>query len=134
MEQEFEMTQEEMDHILEINKRGNNPVMMIGTVSLGNEVREGINDYWVTLGNKYGFKWDTVEGSSKGKLFFLAEPKPKEKDYSRRSRLDLCTPAELAIYNAMVELEKTGADVRLTEAGLLLQQAKNLVADFVDDF
>src|ERR1035437_5907604 len=121
MKQEFEMTQEEMDHILEINKRGNNPIMMIGSVSLGNEVREGINDYWQTLADKYGFKWDTVEGSAKGKLFFLAEPTPKKPDILRRNRIDLCIPAEKAIYDAMVELEKAGADVRLTEAGMLLQ-------------
>ena|SRR5664279_271440 len=76
MKQEFEMTQAEMDHIIDINKR-RMPVMMIGEVSFGNEVIEGINDYWQELGDKYGFKWNTVEGSAKGKLFFLAEPKPK---------------------------------------------------------
>ena len=76
MKQEFEMTQAEMDNIIAINKR-RMPVMMIGDVQCGNEVIQGINDYWKELGDKYGFKWDTVEGSAKGKLFFLAEPKPK---------------------------------------------------------
>ncbi len=50
----------------------------------------------------------------------------------RRNRLDQMTPAELAIYNAMQEVEKAGADVRLTEAVILLGKAKDKVADFVD--
>lgn len=50
----------------------------------------------------------------------------------RRNRLDLCTPAELAIFNAMQEVEKAGADVRLTTATMLLSEAKDCVADFVD--
>lgn len=56
-----------------------------------------------------------------------------EHDYKRRNRLDLMCPAEVAIYNAMVELEKAGADRRLTAASIKLQEAKNLVADYVDD-
>lgn len=51
---------------------------------------------------------------------------------NRRNRLDLCTPAELAIYLAMGEVEKIGADVKLTEAVTLLAKAKDCVADFVD--
>ncbi len=51
----------------------------------------------------------------------------------RRIRLDLNTPAELAIYNAMQEVEKVGADVKLTEAIILLGKAKDLVADYVDE-
>lgn len=50
----------------------------------------------------------------------------------RRSRKDLNVPAELAIYNAMQEVEKVGADERLTNAVIKLQQARNLVADFID--
>jgi hypothetical protein len=53
-------------------------------------------------------------------------------EFPRRSRLDLCEPAELAIYNAMQEVEKLGADVKLTEAIVKLQEAKELVADFID--
>ena len=76
MKQEFEMTQEEMDKILEINKSTSNTVMMVGGVDFSNNLTEAINVYWVILGKKYGFKSMTVEGSSRGKLFFLAEPKP----------------------------------------------------------
>jgi hypothetical protein len=75
MKQEFEMTQQEMDDIIAINKN-QMPVMMIGSVTTGMDLQERINAYWEGLGDKYGFKYMTVEGSSKGKLFFLAEPKP----------------------------------------------------------
>lgn len=51
----------------------------------------------------------------------------------RRSRLDLNVPAELAIINAVNEIEKMGCDVRLTDAINLLHQAKGLVSDHVDE-
>jgi len=53
-------------------------------------------------------------------------------DFPRRNRLDLNTKAELAIYEAIQEVEKVGADVRLTEIVILLGKAKGLLADFVD--
>ena len=53
-------------------------------------------------------------------------------DFPRRSQLDQCTPAELAIYAAMDEVEKVGSDSRLTDAITKLFEARNLVADFVD--
>jgi hypothetical protein len=52
--------------------------------------------------------------------------------FPRRNRLDLCLPPEISIYKAMEEVEKAGSDVRLTQAIILLQQAKDLVSDFVD--
>lgn len=76
MKQEFEMQQSEMDFILDINKHNSNTVMMIGGVDFSNNLRETVNAHWKELGDKYGFKWDTIEGSAKGNLFFLAEPKP----------------------------------------------------------
>ena len=42
------------------------------------------------------------------------------------------TPAELAILVATVEVEAVGADVRLTDAVVLLQAARDSVADYVD--
>ncbi len=51
----------------------------------------------------------------------------------RRIILDQNTPAELAIYNAMQVVEELGADVKLTDAIILLDKAKNLVADYVDE-
>lgn len=53
-------------------------------------------------------------------------------DENRRNRLDLNTPAELAIYNAMGEVEKIGAEERLTNALIKLKEAKELVANFVE--
>lgn len=50
----------------------------------------------------------------------------------RRARLDLNTKAELAIHNAVQEVEKAGADPKLTDAINLLQKARELVADYVD--
>jgi hypothetical protein len=50
----------------------------------------------------------------------------------RRIRLDLMKPAELLIYNAVQEVEKLGADVLLTEAVNLLQQARDKVSDHID--
>lgn len=51
----------------------------------------------------------------------------------RRNRLCLLTSAELAIYEAMGEVEKAGADERLTNALIKLKEAKDLVSDFVDN-
>jgi hypothetical protein len=61
----------------------------------------------------------------------LMEPNTTDQ-FPRRNRMDLWTPAEKAIQEAVNEVEKAGADVRLTDAVILLQQAKNKVADFVD--
>lgn len=55
-----------------------------------------------------------------------------ENEIPRRNRLDLNVPAEKAIYDAMQEVEKLPADVKLTEAITLLAKAKDLVSDFVD--
>ena len=76
MKQEFEMTREEMDNIIAINKGGGDPVIFLsGGQMMGSSKQEKINQYWEILANKYGFKQFTVEGSAKGELFFLAEPK-----------------------------------------------------------
>lgn len=56
-----------------------------------------------------------------------------EQQFPRRSQLYLCVPSELAIYNATHEVEKIGADVRLTKAINLLSEARNLVADYIDE-
>lgn len=75
MKQEFEMTQEEMDNIIAINKGGGDPVMFLsGGIPMGQSLQEKINQYWGILGNKYGFKPLTGEASPKGSLFFFAEP------------------------------------------------------------
>jgi hypothetical protein len=53
-------------------------------------------------------------------------------DIPRRIRIDMSTPTELAIRAAVDAVEALPADVRLTNAVVLLHQARELVADFVD--
>lgn len=55
-----------------------------------------------------------------------------ENGFPRRNRIDLLTPVELSIYNAHQEVENLPADIRLTEAGELLQKARFLVADYIE--
>lgn len=50
----------------------------------------------------------------------------------RRIQLQLLTPAELAIRNAVIAVEEAGCDPLLTDAVVLLQSARDNVADFVD--
>jgi hypothetical protein len=50
----------------------------------------------------------------------------------RRNRMDLYTPAEKAISDAVQAVEMAGAHPRLTDAVNLLQEAQKAVADFVD--
>lgn len=50
----------------------------------------------------------------------------------RRNRLDRNTPAELAIRAAVDEVERLSAHTLLTEAVILLSQAREKVADYVD--
>lgn len=66
------------------------------------------------------------------KYVSLKSMKTENNSVARRHRLDLNTPAELAIYNAMLEVEKAGADRRLTMASIKLQEAKTFVADYID--
>jgi hypothetical protein len=55
-----------------------------------------------------------------------------EYEIPRRVCLDRMTEAELAIRQAVIEVEKVGADVRLTDAVILLSAAQTRVADYVD--
>jgi hypothetical protein len=51
----------------------------------------------------------------------------------RRYRVDLFTPVEKMIYECQGEVEKMGADIRLTDALNLLIEARHKIAEFVDD-
>lgn len=55
------------------------------------------------------------------------------KDHTIRQTVELNTPAELAIRKAMEEVEKLPASEILTDAVVKLEEARNLVADFVDE-
>jgi len=50
----------------------------------------------------------------------------------RRRRIDLYTPAETAIRNAIIAVEAAGCDVRLTDAVVMLMQVADKVADYVE--
>ena len=54
-------------------------------------------------------------------------------DIPRRIDINRYVPAETAIREAILRVEEMPADVRLTDAVVLLGQAKDKVADFVDD-
>jgi len=53
-------------------------------------------------------------------------------DFPRRNRLDLNTPTELAIHEAIQQIERMPANEKLTEAVVILIKAKSLVSDYVD--
>lgn len=55
------------------------------------------------------------------------------RELPRRVYMDMWSPAERAIYDAAQAVEGMGADVRLTEAVNLLAEARNRVADYVDE-
>jgi len=54
------------------------------------------------------------------------------KDITRRIRTDLITSGEKSILDAMQEVGKWGADLRLTDAVIYLQNARDSIADFID--
>ncbi len=58
----------------------------------------------------------------------------KEDKVPRRNRIDKMVPAELSIYNAIKEVEKLWASEKLTESIILLEKAKDMVSDVIDDF
>lgn len=53
--------------------------------------------------------------------------------FPRRARLDLYEPAEKSIHSAVEYIENMGADVRLTDAVIMLQKAKDKVSDYIDE-
>lgn len=60
-------------------------------------------------------------------------PQTLKSGTTRRSRIDLLTPAEAAIRIAQIAVEEMVAHPALTEAANLLQQARDKVADYVDE-
>ena len=71
MRKEFEMSQEQLDAIMDACK----PVryMIIGGVH-PRSPQENANSAWAALGKELGFKHMTVRPSGKGDRFFSAEP------------------------------------------------------------
>lgn len=52
--------------------------------------------------------------------------------FPRRNRVDHWTPVEKQINDALQAVEALGAHPRLTDAVVLLSQARDAVADFVE--
>jgi hypothetical protein len=52
--------------------------------------------------------------------------------FPRRCRVDLATPAEQAIRDAIAAVEEAGASTALTESVMLLGQALDRLADHVE--
>jgi hypothetical protein len=50
----------------------------------------------------------------------------------RRNNLELNTDIELAIRDLIYKIEFMGADVKLTDAVMYLDKARNSLADFID--
>lgn len=115
MKQEFQMSQEEMDHIIHINKTVSSSVMLIGGHDMSSNKQEAINNYWAELGKKYGFKPMTVEGSSRGNLFFLAEPTPPPPPQKTQTEIEMDKYDTLA--KIVDQLESCGYE---TEHGSLI--------------
>lgn len=102
MKQEFEMTRQEMDNIIAINKGGGDPVMFLsGGTPMGSSLQEKINKYWEILAEKYGFEPMGIEGSSKGELFFLATPRKTKKQI----QYDFCETTKKEISELEVKLK-----------------------------
>lgn len=70
MRKSFEMTQEQLDKLLEAFK----PVPMI-MLQCGNppSQQENANRAWQALGKEMGFVWDSVNPTGQGDRFFSAE-------------------------------------------------------------
>lgn len=80
MSKEFELTDEQFEEIMKINKEGGDRVMYItGGQPLGTgkggafrSLQDKINDYWDKLAAELGFNKDTIKPVTNRK--FLAEP------------------------------------------------------------
>lgn len=53
-------------------------------------------------------------------------------EIGRRSYIEKMLPVEKSIWDAGIMVESAGCDTRLTKAGSLLMEARNLVGDFID--
>ncbi len=76
MKQEFEMSEEQLQAIYDIS-RNQMPFIYVGIWTGLDNKQEKANKLWQTMADEMGFVWDSVESSSKGKRFFLAESKAK---------------------------------------------------------
>ncbi len=86
------------------------------------------------LGPATGHGTVDVCGENGGSIADRGQPPCAGRAYfPRRSRVDKFTPAETAIRAALQAVETVGADVRLTDAVVLLGHAADRLADFVEN-
>jgi hypothetical protein len=85
VKREYEMTQADMDKILEACR----PTVCIQVGGLGpSSPQDNANAAWRALGERMGFDGMTVEPSARGPLFFLATPKEtKEQKLAAQRKL-----------------------------------------------
>lgn len=64
----------------------------------------------------------------------MDSPRPSKRPdgFPTRNDVSLCSPAELAIRDAIQAVEEAGASAALTDAVILLGKAKDRVADHVE--
>ena len=79
-----------------------------------------------------GLRNDHVPTASTSKNRSGALMQLSDNGFPRRNRIDLYTPAESAIAEAIAVVESLGCHTLLTEAVCLLSRAKEAVADFVE--
>ncbi|MBU2701112.1 hypothetical protein Ga0466249_002223 [Sporomusaceae bacterium BoRhaA] len=70
MRKEFEMTEDELNKILDACKPV--PYMIVGNY-VPTSPQENANRAWQALAKERGFVWDTVQPCGKGNRFFTAE-------------------------------------------------------------
>lgn len=88
---------------------------------------------WLSL-MTFGHPLQPIDMATDKAHFFdipAAEPEV-ENPFPRRNRRDKWTPAETAIHNALEVVEMAGAHILLTDAIIKLNEARELVADFVE--
>lgn len=102
-----------------------------------NEYEDGSIEFYISPYNRSGETLNfTVKDNKIGKSQFIIEEVDTKNiinGFPRRNRIDLNKPSELAIRNAIEEVEKLGADVKLTDAVIKLNESLELVSDFIDN-
>ena len=81
MRQEYEMTEEDLEKLLDACKPV--PYMVVGGVP-PRSPQENANDAWARLGKKMGFDSNTVQPASGGDRFFTAIPSETEEHRTAR--------------------------------------------------
>jgi hypothetical protein len=110
---EYEMTQEDLDAILNASKA--TPVMFVsGGGSMFGSPQENANAAWASLGARMGFDYMTVRSvSGKGQRFFTAVPNETEEARKEREVREAAEARKREVVRITGEIEKLQA--RLAE-------------------